>query len=194
MQSKWNLPPVYTSLKPGGCNPQSQSTEPMPSLDNLTIRLARPEDVLTIASFSAAMALETEGRHLDLERLHKGTIALLESTDRGFYMVAEIEQTGDRQLLGQLMITYEWSDWRNGTFWWIQSVYVAPQWRRRGVYSSMHKYIMALAQADPQVCGIRLYVEQENRTAQTVYSRVGLSLSRYKVFEEDLVLTKPSER
>ena len=166
----------------------------MPSFDHLNVRLAKPEDAATIASFSAAMALETEGRRLDLDRLHEGTRAILNSPELGFFMVAELEQAGDRQLLGQLMITYEWSDWRNGTFWWIQSVYVAPAWRRRGVYSTMHKYIMALAQADPQVCGIRLYVEQENQTAQTVYSRVGLSLSRYKVFEEDFVLIKPNDR
>jgi ribosomal protein S18 acetylase RimI-like enzyme len=163
----------------------------MPSLDHLNVRLARPEDAATIASFSAAMALETEGRRLDLDRLHDGTLALLESTDRGFYVVAELEGSDDRrQLIGQLMLTYEWSDWRNGTFWWIQSVYVAPAWRRRGVYSTMHKHIMALAQAGPQVCGVRLYVEQENLTAQTVYKRVGLAPSGYTVYENDFVLTQ----
>ena len=103
----------------------------------MNVRLARPEDTATIESFSAAMALETEGRRLDLDRLHVGTIALLESPDRGFFMVAELEQADDRQLLGQLMITYEWSDWRNGAFWWIQSVYVDPAWRRKGSLSTV---------------------------------------------------------
>ncbi len=164
----------------------------MSILDQLNVRLAKPHDAAKIASFSAAMALETEGRHLDRDRLHDGTIALLNSPDRGFFMVAELEQADDHQLVGQLMITFEWSDWRNGAFWWIQSVYVDPNWRRRGVFRTMHTHIIALAQADPQVCGIRLYVEQENRTAQTVYGRIGLSLSRYKVFEKDFVLTKPN--
>jgi ribosomal protein S18 acetylase RimI-like enzyme len=164
----------------------------MPSLDDLTIRRAKPEDAPTIASFSAAMALETEGRHLDHERLHKGTIALLESTDRGFYMVAEIEQAGDRQLLGQLMITYEWSDWRNGTFWWIQSVYVAPQWRRQNVFRRMHEIVLATATASPNVCGVRLYVEKSNDIAQAVYRKVGLAPSSYAVFETDFVLARTS--
>jgi predicted GNAT family acetyltransferase len=90
------------------------------------------------------------------------------------------------------MVTYEWSDWRNGAFWWIQSVYVAPDWRRCGVYRTMHNYTMTMAhsQADPQVCGIRLYVEQENRTAQRAYQRVGLIPSSYAVYEQDFVLTR----
>jgi ribosomal protein S18 acetylase RimI-like enzyme len=88
------------------------------------------------------------------------------------------------------MVTYEWSDWRNGVFWWVQSVYVAPAWRRHGVYRTIHDYTMARAQADPQVCGIRLYVEQDNLTAQTVYQRVGLAPSSYAVYEQDFVLER----
>jgi GNAT superfamily N-acetyltransferase len=162
----------------------------MPVLNHLNVRLARPEDAATISSFSAAMALETEGRRLDLDRLHRGTIALIETPSRGFFIVAELEQGDRRQLLGQLMVTYEWSDWRNGVFWWVQSVYVAPAWRRQGVYRSIHEYTMAQAQADPQVCGIRLYVEQDNLTAQTVYQRVGLTPSSYAVYEQDFVLER----
>ncbi len=163
---------------------------PMPVLDHLNVRLARPEDAATISSFSAAMALETEGRRLDLDRLHRGTIALIETPTRGFFIVAELEQGDRRQLLGQLMVTYEWSDWRNGVFWWVQSVYVAPAWRRHGVYRTIHDYTMARAQADPQVCGIRLYVEQDNLTAKTVYQRVGLTPSSYAVYEQDFVLER----
>jgi ribosomal protein S18 acetylase RimI-like enzyme len=170
--------------------PKDNGLSPMPALDHLHVRLARPEDAATIASFSAALALETEGRRLDLDRLHLGTIALIETPARGFFIVAELDQGDRRQLLGQLMITYEWSDWRNGVFWWVQSVYVAPDWRRRGVYRAMHDYTMTQAQADPQVCGVRLYVEQENRTAQIVYQRVGLALSCYTVYEQDFVLTR----
>ena len=162
----------------------------MLGLDHLKIRRATLEDAATIASFSAAMALETEGRHLDLERLHKGTITLLKSTDRGIFMVAELEQAGDRQLLGQLMITYEWSDWRNGVFWWIQSVYVDPAWRRQSVFRRMHQIVMATAKTNPKVCGVRLYVEENNRVAQAVYRKVGLTPSSYAIFETDFVLAR----
>ena len=96
--------------------PKDNGLSLMSILDHMNVRLAKPEDAAMIESFSAAMALETEGRRLDLNRLHEGTIALLESPDRGFFMVAELEQADDRRLLGQLMITYEWSDWRNGAF------------------------------------------------------------------------------
>ena len=162
----------------------------MPVLDRLNVRLARPDDAATIASFSAAMALETEGRRLDLDRLHLGTIALLESPDRGFFMVAELDQADDRQLLGQLMITYEWSDWRNGAFWWIQSVYVDPAWRRRSIFRRMHETVMATAKTSPNVCGVRLYVEESNSAAQAVYRKVGLTPSSYAIFETDFVLAR----
>lgn len=160
----------------------------MSILDHLSVRLAKLEDASTIVSFSAAMALETEGRCLDLNRLLDGTIALLGSPDRGFFMVAELEQVGDRRLLGQLMVTYEWSDWRNGVFWWIQSVYVNPAWRRKGVYRRLHDTVVGVGKADNKMCGIRLYVAQDNHVAQTVYRQVGLTPSRYDVYEDDFVL------
>ena len=169
---------------------KNNSLSPMPVLDRLNVRLARPDDAATIASFSAAMALETEGRRLDLDRLHLGTIALLESPDRGFFMVAELDQADDRQLLGQLMITYEWSDWRNGAFWWIQSVYVDPAWRRRSIFRRMHETVMATAKTSPNVCGVRLYVEESNSAAQAVYRKVGLTPSSYAIFETDFVLAR----
>ena len=169
-------------------SPKDNGLSPMPLLDHLNVRRARPEDVATIASFSAAMAHETEGRRLDLDRLHLGTIALIEAPARGFFMVAELEQADDRRLLGQLMITYEWSDWRNGAFWWIQSVYVDPAWRRKGVYRRLHDTVVAIGKADKKICGIRLYVARDNRAAQTVYRRVGLVPSMYEVYEDDFVL------
>ena len=170
--------------------PKDHGLNPMPALDHLNVRLARPEDAATIVSFSAAMALETEGRRLDLDRLYDGTIALLESPDRGFFMVAELEQADDRQLLGQLMITYEWSDWRNGAFWWIQSVYVDPAWRRQSIFRRMHETVMAAAKTSPNVCGVRLYVEESNGAAQAVYRKVGLTPSSYAIFETDFVLAR----
>src|SRR2546427_383682 len=97
---------------------------------------------------------------------------------------------GDHQLLGQLMITYEWSDWRNGAFWWIQSVYVDSAWRRRGVFRRMHETVMATAKTSPNVCGVRLYVEVSNGAAQAVYRKVGLTPSSYAIFETDFVLAR----
>ena len=162
----------------------------MSILDHLDVRRARLEDASMIATFSAAMALETEGRHLDLDRLYDGTIALLKYPDRGFFMVAELAQADNRQLLGQLMITFEWSDWRNGAFWWIQSVYVDPPWRRQRVFRRMHETVIASARTTPNVCGVRLYVEESNRTAKTVYRKVGLTPSSYAIFETDFVLAR----
>jgi GNAT superfamily N-acetyltransferase len=156
--------------------------------DHLNVRLAKPEDAARIASFSAAMALETEGRHLDRDRLHDGTIALLNSPDRGFFMVAELEWADDRQLLGQLMITYEWSDWRNGVFWWVQSVYVDRTWRRQGVFRRMHQAVLQEAKARTDVCGVRLYVDKDNPIAHVTYERLGLIRSAYQIYESDFVL------
>ena len=156
----------------------------------LTVRPAIQDDVDSLVAFSAAMAWETEQRRLDEARLREGTLSLLCTPSLGFFMVAEVRETGRPRLVGQLMITYEWSDWRNGVFWWIQSVYVDPAWRRRGVFRQMHDAVMASAKAAPNICGVRLYVEQDNRTAQMVYQRLGLSPSTYKVYEQDFVLVR----
>lgn len=150
------------------------------------IRPGRLDDVERLVAFSQALALETEGRRLDTDRLQRGTRALLNSTVHGIFMVAERPQTN--QVVGQLMITYEWSDWRNALFWWIQSVYVDQAWRRQGVFRSLHAKVIERAKADPGVCGVRLYVESENRIAQEVYRKVGLKPSSYAVFENDFVL------
>ncbi|MBX9660714.1 MAG: GNAT family N-acetyltransferase [Nitrospiraceae bacterium] len=158
----------------------------MTILQEWTIRQGRLDDIERLVAFSQAMALETEGRRLEADRLQRGTRALLNSTIHGFFLVAEQPLTN--QVVGQLMITYEWSDWRNAVFWWIQSVYVAPAWRRRGVFREMHAKVLERAKADPGVCGVRLYVESENSVAQDVYRRVGLKPSSYSVFETDFVL------
>ena len=158
----------------------------MTILQEWTIRLGRLDDIEHLVAFSQAMALETEGRRLEADRLQRGTRALLNSTVHGFFLVAEQPLT--HQVVGQLMITYEWSDWRNAAFWWIQSVYVAPAWRRKGVFRKMHAKVIERAKADPGVCGVRLYVESENSVAQEVYRRVGLKPSSYSVFETDFVL------
>lgn len=163
----------------------------MTSLEHLTVRLARRDDLDRLTEFSAAMAQETEGRVLDRTRLHRGTLAVFEQPDRGFFMVAEIPHGTSSLVVGQLLITYEWSDWRNAQFWWIQSVYVDPAWRRKGVYHRMHQAVVEQARQRNDVCGVRLYVETQNAVAQAVYQRVGLRLAGYQVFEEDFVLSKP---
>jgi GNAT superfamily N-acetyltransferase len=152
------------------------------------IRLASQDDLEIIVTFNAAMALETERRQLDLATLRQGTLALLESPAYGFYILAELPEENNYKPVGQLMITYEWSDWRNGAFWWIQSVYVEPNRRGLGVFRAMHDHILVRAKADSRVCGLRLYVERENRRAQSVYQRLGLTPSAYTVFEQDFVL------
>jgi ribosomal protein S18 acetylase RimI-like enzyme len=146
----------------------------------MRIRLAGRADARTIVEFNAAMALETEGKRLLPEVIGAGVRSLLRSPQAGFYVLAE----ANAQVVGALMITKEWSDWRNGTFWWIQSVYVRPEFRRQGVYRRLYRHIQKLAKADRQVCGFRLYVERENRRAQKTYRALGMTRTHYLVFEE----------
>lgn len=162
--------------------------------NQLRIRQATLQDLDVLTTFSAAMALETEGRRLDLARLRSGTQAVIDRPERGQYYVADLHRNhpADTVTVGQLLITYEWSDWRNAQFWWIQSVYVEPTWRRQGVYRAMHQTVMALAQSRADVCGVRLYVEDDNTIAKGVYGRVGLSPSSYQIYESDFVLPKSS--
>jgi GNAT superfamily N-acetyltransferase len=157
---------------------------------HIRVRPAGLEDVDSITAFSAAMALETEGRRLDIDRLRRGTQALLSTPSYGIFLVAEPAHSASSGIIAQLMITYEWSDWRNGVFWWIQSVYVDPASRRQGVFRRMHEEVTSRAKAESKVCGIRLYAEQDNHTADTVYRRVGLARSAYRVYEEDFVLSQ----
>jgi ribosomal protein S18 acetylase RimI-like enzyme len=167
----------------------------MEAVNGIIVRRATLDDLEVLTAFNAAMARETEGRSLDTQRLRDGTAAVLKRPERGFYLVAEAPGAASRLpgVVGQLLVTFEWSDWRNATFWWIQSVYVAPTWRRRGVYRTMHEAVVAQARAREDVCGIRLYVEGDNEVAQTVYRKVGLQRSSYVVFEEDFVLKRSTD-
>jgi ribosomal protein S18 acetylase RimI-like enzyme len=144
------------------------------------IRPATPADAETIASFNEAMALETEGRSLDPSTIRAGVRGLLTRPDLGFYLLAEEGGAA----VGQLMITFEWSDWRNGVFWWIQSVFVKPEVRGRGVYRALHERVREMAVEAGGVCGFRLYVEKENAVAQATYRRLGMHETRYVLFEE----------
>ena len=154
----------------------------------LSVRRATISDLDCLTRFSAAMAQETEDLRLDLTRLREGTQALVRDSQHGFFLVGEMRGYDEKRVISQLMITYEWSDWRNGIFWWIQSVYVEPAWRRQGVFRKMHAAVINAARADPAVCGVRLYVEMGNLAAQDVYRKVGLRPSSYTVFEHDFVL------
>ncbi len=156
---------------------------------DLRIRQALPADAATIAGFNAAMARETEHLELDPARLRAGVQALLEDSAKGFYILAE---TG-AAIAGQMMITFEWSDWRSGAFWWIQSVYVAPEFRRRGVFGRLYRHIHDRARAQQGVCGLRLYVERENHRAQRTYERIGMRRTSYQFFEVDFVLRREQE-
>lgn len=148
------------------------------------VRLATAEDVETLVAFNAALARETEGRELDWDRLREGIKELLRRPERGFYVVAELSG----QVVGCLMITFEWSDWRRGDFWWVQSVYVLPQWRGRGIYRTLHTHIRSEALRRPEVCGLRVYVDRDNHRARRTYIRMGMRPARYDMLEEDFVL------
>ena len=150
-------------------------------MPDVTIRTATVADIETVAANNAAMALETEGRELDRETLRSGVRRVLADPTRGVYYLAEI----DGRVVGQLLITSEWSDWRDGWFWWIQSVFVAAETRRTGVYRVLHEHVVAEARRAGDVCGIRLYTEQENMRAQQVYERMGMTRSAYVMYEAD---------
>jgi ribosomal protein S18 acetylase RimI-like enzyme len=145
----------------------------------MRIRLATSADAAVLVEFNAAMALETEGKNLLPEVIGAGVRGLLDNPVAGFYVLAETER-----VLAALMITKEWSDWRNGSFWWIQSVYVRPEARRQGVYRRLYRHVQEMAAKDPQVCGFRLYVERENSAAQAAYAALGMKETGYFVFEE----------
>jgi ribosomal protein S18 acetylase RimI-like enzyme len=143
------------------------------------IRLATRDDAQVLIEFNSAMALETEHKQLLPEVIGAGVRRLLENPASGFYVIAE-KSNG---VVGSLMITKEWSDWRNSNFWWIQSVYVRPDLRRQGVYKRLYRHVQELAAQDAAVCGFRLYVERENGLAQDTYRALGMKETRYLVFE-----------
>ena len=145
----------------------------------ITVRPATHDDIEFLVRGNKEMAHETENLALDIDRLRRGVHAVFDDPSRGFYLIAEINSTR----AGQMMITYEWSDWRNGAFWWIQSVYVRPEFRRLGVYTRLYRYVRSLAAKSGSVCGFRLYVERDNRRAQKTYRRAGMHLTHYLMYE-----------
>lgn len=146
----------------------------------MNIRLGQRSDVDALIVFNQAMALETEGKYLDSAILRPGVEAVFADPNKGFYVVAE----DGRRILAGLMITFEWSDWRNSWFWWIQSVYVLPESRGQKIYSRLYEFVKNRALEFGNVCGFRLYVEKENIHAQRVYEKVGMKASYYLMYEE----------
>jgi GNAT superfamily N-acetyltransferase len=144
-----------------------------------TIRDARPEDRDVLVEFNRRLALESEDKVLDPPVLTQGVANILADCQRGRYFVATV---GD-DIIGQVSVTYEWSDWRNGTIWWIQSVYVRADYRGKGVYRSLHEHVEQLARSTPGIIGLRLYVENHNRSAQAVYESVGLKKIPFQLME-----------
>jgi len=137
-------------------------------------------DVPLLAQWAKAMALETEQKTLADEDIHPGVRRAIEQEGLARYFIAEL----NGRPTGCLMLTHEWSDWRNGLWWWIQSVYVDPECRRQGVYRALYGHVQALAENDADVQGIRLYVEKENLSAQQTYLSLGMHDSHYRVFEQ----------
>lgn len=148
-------------------------------MSDLSFRPPAASDVETIARFQEAMAAETEGITLDGATVRRGVAAVLEDPALGRYWLA----VSDGRVIGSLLLTYEWSDWRNARIWWIQSVWVEPEWRGKGVYKKLYAHVQDLARDDPAVAGIRLYVDQRNARAQGVYRALGMNGDHYTTFE-----------
>jgi len=149
---------------------------------SVTVRPGRAEDAPRIAGFQLAMAREAEGKALDGAVVERAVRRALEDPARASYLVAVL----DGELVGSLMLTREWSDWRDGWWLWIQSVYTDPGARRQGVYRALHDRVRADAEAAPDVLGIRLYVEEDNTPARATYERLGMEASSYCFYELSL--------
>ena len=152
-------------------------------MNDFIFRPALAGDLEALVDFNARLAMETEHRVLHLDLLRPGVAAVLADAGKGSYFVAENRE----EVVGQLLLTFEWSDWRNGRFWWIQSVYVKSEFRGRGALRGLFGHVRDLARLEKNVCGLRLYVEKENLTAQQAYEKLGLTRTPYEVFEADFV-------
>lgn len=148
---------------------------------DLTITQGKASDIDAIVRFQADMAMESEGTMLDMDRLTLGVSSAINDEQKGIYLVARANDTP----IGSLMLTREWSDWNNQWYWWIQSVYVMPEYRKKGVYKAMYATLKDMAQENG-VSQIRLYADRTNLSAQQVYQRLGMRESHYLMFEETI--------
>jgi GNAT superfamily N-acetyltransferase len=146
---------------------------------NITIRQAELADAPIIAEFNQRLAQETEDLRLEPDRISAGVVALLKDRAKGLYFLAEV----NGEVVGQVMITYEWSDWRNGILWWLQSVYVKQAFRRLGIFSRLFEHVKSAATKNDGVRGIRLYMHADNTRARQSYERLGMEHTKYEVFE-----------
>jgi GNAT superfamily N-acetyltransferase len=149
--------------------------------DEFSVRIGQDRDVDTLADSNIALAWETERKKLSPPVVTKGVQTLLRNPQYGFYVVAE----QNNRIVGSLMVTFEWSDWRCGLFWWIQSVYVRPEFRRRGVFARLYEFLKREASPKPDVCGFRVYVDESNLAAHRTYAGVGMKKTSYdRIYEE----------
>lgn len=151
-------------------------------MENLNICRAEETDAAFIVENNITMAKEIEDRDLNPEQAQQGVQFLLHNGQQGFYLIAKRET----QVIGQLMVTYEWSDWSNGLYWWLQSVYVLPEFRKQGVFRKLYDHVYRLAQSSSGVCGLRLYAFDTNQKAMHTYISVGMQRSRYVMFEREI--------
>ena len=151
----------------------------MSSREALEVRPAAPGDAAVIVNFNCRLVSESEAKHLDADVVARGVAALLADPTKGRYFIA----LRGSQTVGQLMITYEWSDWRDGNIWWLQSVYVVAEARRQGVFRALMNHVLAAAEADPEAIGLRLYVEDNNLVAQDTYRNLGFAPAPYRVMQ-----------
>ena len=151
--------------------------------DPIRLRGATHADIAFLVECNAAMALETEHKTLDRQVLTRGVAAVFDDPRRGFYLIAE----RDGVRAGCLLITYEWSDWRNGDWWWFQSVYVVPAARRSGVFRALYAEVERRARATPHAIGLRLYVERDNARAQRTYASLGMEEEAYRMFARGFI-------
>jgi len=146
----------------------------------MKIRKGQLSDLQSLVNFNQAMALETEGQSLDAKTLTLGVKTLLNSPEKGLYLVAQLND----EIVGSLMVTFEWSDWKAKDYYWIQSVYIRPENRRKGIYSKLYQAVKDLAHAQGGAASFRLYVEQDNTSAQNTYKTLGMEQSYYLMYEQ----------
>jgi len=152
--------------------------------NTLSVRIGQEKDIETLVKHNISLAQETEQKRLSPPIVVQGVRMLLKNPQYGFYSVAEI----DGEVVGSCMVTYEWSDWRCNLFWWIQSVYVKPAFRRQGIFKNLYEFLKEKASQEQNVCGFRLYVEKSNHIGQNTYSGVGMKEAPYKLYEESYEL------